>query len=223
MFTDVEGKRLTGATKIFWFSVDTNCRYSLISRYKFSVSITIFLPILRASDFPWSVCIQHVFDLHPVPCECEFVCLCVRCLFFPPASVCMFGCICLCERTSFSAIFWVVKQEGEPEPRPMLTYFNNVYSASRDLSHWNCWESWPKHALPSPPLVLCSALRKMRCCNTFIMDWWCLWASQRFEMQPNMVSVQQRYSFFPGHLFKRASTFLCNGSKEDQSPHQAKG
>lgn len=36
------------------------------------------------------------------------------------------------------------------------------------------------------PHMLCSALGKMRCCNTFLMDWWCLWASLRFEMQPNI-------------------------------------
>lgn len=45
-----------------------------------------------------------------------------------------------------------------------------------------------------------------------------------FEMQPNMVSVQsfkERYSFLSGHLFKPASTFLCSGSKEDQSPRLA--
>lgn len=73
--------------KKVWFRVDTNCRYSPLSCYKFSVSITIFLPILRASDFPWSVCIQHAFDLHPVPCECVFsVC-------FPQASECRLACL----------------------------------------------------------------------------------------------------------------------------------
>lgn len=56
------------------------------------------------------------------------------------------------------------------------------------------------------------------------MDWWRLWASQLvFEMQPNMVSVKkfqtkiQRYSACSWHLFKRPSTFLWNGSKEDSS------
>lgn len=58
---------------------------------------------------------------------------------------CIFECIC----ASISAIFWVVKQEGRARPCPMVTYFINVYYASRDLPHW-IWPSMhciPPHAL----------------------------------------------------------------------------
>lgn len=40
-------------------------------------------------------------------------------------------------------------------PCPMVTFFNNVYSASRDSSHWNCWESRP--SMRCTPPMLCSA------------------------------------------------------------------
>lgn len=83
------------SNKEVWFRGGTTCRYPPLSRYEFSVSIPIFLPALRASDFPWSVCIEHAFDLHPVPCEC----VCSVFVFSSGLRVnaCMFGCICLCE------------------------------------------------------------------------------------------------------------------------------
>lgn len=49
-------------------------------------------------------------------------------------------------------------------PRPMVTCFNNVYSASRDLSHWNCWERQPSmRCIPpaSPDALFCSEKDEM--------------------------------------------------------------
>lgn len=67
---------------------------------------------------PCSVCIQHAFDLHPAPCEC--LCVCTVCFFSSGLGVntSLFGCIGPCGYACFSAIFWVVKQEGEPDHVP---------------------------------------------------------------------------------------------------------
>lgn len=66
-------------------------------------------------------------------------------------NACMFGCICECCETGRWA-----------RPCPVVTCFNNVYSASRDLSHWSWWESRPSMRCIPP-----DALLRGRCCNTF--------------------------------------------------------
>lgn len=78
----------------------------------------------------------------------------------------LFWCICLCE--VFSAVFWVVKEEGEAEPCPMETYSSRVYSASRDSSHWNSWESRPSMRCNTPQPERWDAA----------VYWWLLCASQ---------------------------------------------
>lgn len=188
--------------KKVWFRVDTNCRYSPLSCYKFSVSITIFLPILRASDFPWSVCIQHAFDLHPVPCECVFS----VCFFLRPQSVGLHVWVHLSLWKFIFLSYFLGCETGRWDwPCPMVTYFSNVYSASRDLSHWNCWESRPSMGCIPPDALFCSALRKMlQYLNIGFMvpvGLSAFWNATKHGLEQ---SFKQRYSFFFWHLFKQA-------------------
>lgn len=117
VFTDVDGNVPQEQGK-FWFKGCANSRYSPLSHYKFSVSITIFLPILGASDFPPALFAYNMLSIYtqsPVN-----VCVCALFVFSSGLGVnaSMFGCIGPCGHACFSAIFWVVKQEGEPDHVP---------------------------------------------------------------------------------------------------------
>lgn len=174
----------------FWFKGCANSRYSPLSHYKFSVSITIFLPILGASDFPPALFAYNMLSIYtqsPVN-----VCVCALFVFSSGLSVnaSMFGCIGPCGYACFSAIFWVVKQEGEPDHVPWWHALTMSILLPEICLTGTAGRGSQACVAPPPPM-LCSVLRKMRCCNTLIMDWWRLWASLRFEMQPNMVSVRE--------------------------------
>lgn len=99
----------------------------------------------------------------------------------------------------FGSIFVsVVKQEGESDqlPRWLASTVSTLLpdtGLAGPVGRVNLASTASSHDAP-----LCSVLRKMRHHDTVIMDWWGLWASRWFVMQPNTVSVytfKQRHSF----------------------------
>lgn len=81
-----------------------------------SVAITVSFPssglLISPALFANNMLLIYTQSL-VYKCVCVFVFSSVL-----RVNACMFGCICFCECTSFSAIFSVVKQEGEPERVP---------------------------------------------------------------------------------------------------------
>lgn len=135
-------KILTGTVKRKknWFKGDTNYQRSPLSRYKFSHNLP---PHPQGSWFPL-VCLHITcFWFTPSPLW-MWVRACVLDVCFSSGlevNACMFGCIYLYECTFLS--YSLGCETGRwAWPRPMVTCFNNVYSASRNLSHWSSWESW---------------------------------------------------------------------------------
>lgn len=120
----------------------------------------------------------------------------------------------------FLSYFLGCETQRWARPCPEVTFFNNVYSASRDSSHWNCCEKRPNmHWIPP---ILCYVLRKMRYLYNGLMVPVGLLAFWNATKHGLCASFKQRYSFCSGHLFKQVSAFLCSSFKEDQSPHQVK-
>lgn len=115
---------------------------------------------------------------------------------------CIFQRIC----TSIWAIFWVVKEEGRARPCPMVTYFINVYYASRDFPHW----IWPNmHRIP-PHALFCSGKDEMlQYLSNGLMvpvGLSVFWIATKHWSQCKVSN--KRDCFCSGHLFKWAVTFL---------------
>ena len=186
VFTDVDGNVPQEQGK-FWFKGCANSRYSPLSHYKFSVSITIFLPILGASDFPPALFAYNMLSIYtqsPVN-----VCVCALFVFSSGLGVnaSMFGCIGPCGHACFSAIFWVVKQEGEPDHVPWWRALT-MSILLPEICLTGTAGRGSQACVASPPPAS-SGLVKTRRRTPLTMDSWALGASPRFEMQPNMVSV----------------------------------
>lgn len=137
----VENSHRNSLKKKNRFKGDTNYQRSPLSRYKFSHNLP---PHPQGSWFPL-VCLHITcFWFTPSPLW-MWVRACVLDVCFSSGlavNACMFGCIYLYECTFLS--YSLGCETGRwAWPRPMVTCFNNVYSASRNLSHWSSWESWP--------------------------------------------------------------------------------
>lgn len=90
------------------------------------------------------------------------MCVCV-CFFLHPQSECLHVWVHLFLWMYFFLSYFLGCETGRwAWTCPMVTYFNNVYSASRYLSHWSCWESWPSmRCTPLPYVLLCSEKDEM--------------------------------------------------------------